>query len=221
MEVALIPCLRDNYAYLLWQDGSRDALVIDPSEAEPVERVLSARGLTLSAILNTHHHHDHVGGNAALVERRGKGLPVFGHHSDRGRIPEQNQFLADEQRFTQAGLSFRVLHVPGHTLGAVTYVSEGAAFTGDTLFAAGCGRLFEGTARDMYHSLNERLASLPVDTKIYCGHEYTEQNLRFAATLEPENVAIRDKRARVAELRGRGDPSSPSTLGAERATTPF
>src|SRR5690606_4122688 len=147
-----------------------------------------------------HHHWDHVGGNQALIERLGP-LRVYGHRSDEGRIPGQTERLDHEQRVREVGLDFRILHIPGHTTGAVAYVVEGTAFTGDTLFAAGCGRLFEGTAAMMYTSLNEILGSLPDETLVYCGHEYTEQNLRFALHVEPGNAAARDKAARVAELR--------------------
>ncbi len=220
MQVTIIPCLSDNYAYLLTAEGSRDAVVVDPSEAEPVQQELERQGLRLVGILCTHHHVDHVGGNSELVARH-PGIPVYGYESDRGRIPEQSVFLKHEEELTVAGLHFQALHIPGHTLGAVAYVGHGSTFTGDTLFASGCGRLFEGTPAMMYESLNVKLAKLPDETKVYCGHEYTASNLKFAAHVEPSNQAVKEKAARVAEARAAGKPTVPSTVADERATNPF
>jgi hydroxyacylglutathione hydrolase len=220
MEVVIVPCLKDNFGYVLLKAGSKRAVVVDASEAEPIERALEKLGVELGAVLATHHHMDHVGGNAELAARR-PGLRVFGHASDRGRIPAQTDFLEHGQTFEVEGISLRALHIPGHTLGAVAYVTDDAVFTGDTLFAAGCGRLFEGTPAEMYESLNVKLAELPDSTKVYCGHEYTASNLRFAAHVEPNNLEVKNKALRVAELRARGEPSVPSTLGEERATNPF
>jgi hydroxyacylglutathione hydrolase len=220
MLVTVIPCLRDNYAYLLRAPGSREALIVDPSESEPVLTELAAQELKLVGILCTHHHLDHVGGNEGLLARLGQ-MPVYGHTSDRGRIPGQTEFLSHGQAFAAAGLNFEVLYIPGHTLGAVAYVGHGAVFTGDTLFAAGCGRLFEGTPEMMYESLNSKLGALPDETLVYCGHEYTAANLKFAVHVEPGNQAAHDKARRVAELRDKGQPSVPSTIGEERATNPF
>jgi hydroxyacylglutathione hydrolase len=216
----LVPCLKDNYAYLLHHEGSRDALVVDASEEAPVVAALERLGLNPVAILATHHHVDHVGGNEGLLARFPK-LRVFGHRSDRGRIPGQSDFLDDGQELDAAGIGVKALHIPGHTLGAVAYVAEGAAFTGDTLFAAGCGRLFEGTAAQMYESLNLKLGALPDATRIYCGHEYTLSNLRFAETLEPGNPDIARKLAWAKAARDKGEPTLPSTLGEERLTNPF
>jgi len=220
VEVAIIPCFKDNYAYLLTTPGSKTAVVVDASEAEPVQAALDARGLTLGAILATHHHPDPVSGNAPLVERY-PGIPVYGSSHDRGRIPAQTHFVNDGDVLDVLGYSFRCLLVPGHTMGAVAYFGHGAVFTGDTLFAAGCGRLFEGTPAMMHESLNVKLGTLPPETRVYCGHEYTASNLRFAAHLEPGNRAVADKAARVAELRAKGEPTVPSTLAEERATNPF
>jgi hydroxyacylglutathione hydrolase len=220
MQVTIVPCLTDNYAYVLLAPGSKRAVVVDPSEAEPVERVLGELGVTLGAILATHHHLDHVGGNNALVQRY-PDTKVFGYVSDRGRIPAQTEFVEHGATVNVEGLSFRALYIPGHTLGAVAYFGEGAVFTGDTLFAAGCGRLFEGTPAQMYESLNVTLAALPESTLVYCGHEYTASNLRFAAHLEPENAAVTAKAERVAEQRARGRATVPSTLAEEKATNPF
>ena len=220
MHITPVPCLKDNYAYLIHADGSDATLVVDPSEAAPVVRALESAGLRLVGILNTHHHFDHVGGNEELLQRYGE-LPVFGYSTDRGRIPGQTVFLEHGGEFESAMLQFRALHIPGHTLGAVAYVVGDAVFTGDTMFAAGCGRLFEGTPAQMYESLNVKLGALPDSTRVFFGHEYTAKNLEFAAHVEPGNAAVRDKAKRVAELRGRGEFTTPSTLGEERGTNPF
>jgi hydroxyacylglutathione hydrolase len=220
VQVHLVPCLQDNYAYLLHRDGSSEALVVDPSDGAPVMAALEARGLRPVAILATHHHRDHVGGNDALLKQF-PGLRVFGHRSDHARIPGQSDDLEDEQDFQLAGIAIRALHIPGHTLGAVAYLAEGAAFTGDTLFAAGCGRLFEGSAEQMYASLHDKLGALPDDTRIYCGHEYTVKNLRFAQSIEPNNADVAAKLAWAQAARERGEPTLPSTLGDERRTNPF
>ena len=218
-QVVAVPCLRDNYAYIVHRSDSRQAVVIDPSEAAPVRQQLQQRGLELVAILNTHHHWDHVGGNEEL--RQPEGLPVYAHQSDMDeqRVPGQTHALTHEQRFEVAGLSFGVLHVPGHTLGAVSYCLDDMVFTGDTLFIAGCGRLFEGTPEMMHRSLTGTLAQLPPDTKVYCGHEYTAANLRFAATVEPGNAAVRDKLAWATAQGEKQQPTIPSTIATLRPVT--
>lgn len=220
MQVEIVPCLSDNYAYVLFRPGDRKAVVVDASEAEPVRRRLKELGLELGGILSTHHHADHVGGNLELLSEN-PGARVFGYASDRGRLPGLTDALEDGQGFGVAGFDFRALHIPGHTLGAVAYVAGDSVFTGDTLFVAGCGRLFEGSAEQMYESLNEKLAGLADNTKVYCGHEYTAKNLEFAAHMEPGNAAVREKAERVAAQRARGEPTVPSTIGEERATNPF
>jgi hydroxyacylglutathione hydrolase len=220
VEVVVVPCLKDNYAYVLRAPNGGRAVVVDASEAPPVQAALQKLGVPLGAILSTHHHPDHVLGNEELA-RRYPGIDVFGSAHDRGRIPAQTRELADGESITVEGLTFRCLLVPGHTLGAVAYFGHGAVFTGDTLFAGGCGRLFEGTPAMMHESLNVKLGALPDDTRVYCGHEYTANNLRFAAHLEPGNAAVSAKAARVAELRARNEPTVPSTLAEERATNPF
>ncbi len=222
MQVIAVPCLSDNYAYLIFADGSTDAAVVDPAEAAPVIKALAKHGLTLRAILNTHHHWDHVGGNEELVAKfPDNGIEIYGHDSDRGRIPGQTRFLADGQEFDAIGLHFSTRHIPGHTMGAIAYLVEGSVFTGDTLFAAGCGRLFEGTPAMMYRSLNETLGDLPDATQVFFGHEYTESNLRFAEAVEPENPEIIARIAKVREARQAGQPTTPSTMALERATNPF
>ncbi len=220
MRVIPVPCLSDNYAYLVARDGSDEAIVIDPSESEPVIAALEREKLRLVAIVNTHHHHDHVGGNEGLRARYGA-LPVYAHASDQGRVPAQTERVEEGKPFTVAGLTLDPLHVPGHTTGAVAYCIEDAVFTGDTLFVAGCGRLFEGTPEMMHRSLSEKLGRLPPATRVYCGHEYTVSNLRFAQHAEPDNQAVKDKLARAQALRERGEPTVPSTIGEELATNPF
>ncbi len=219
MRVLPVPCLSDNYAYLVTLDG-KDAVCVDPSEVTPVAEALGREGLRLVGILNTHHHHDHVGGNEGLLELFGK-MPVFAHESDQGRVPGQTHFVKEGHAADVAGLSFNPMHVPGHTTGAVSYFGHGVVFTGDTLFVAGCGRLFEGTPAMMHTSLWEKLGKLPGDTKVYCGHEYTAGNLRFAAHVEPENKHIQEKLSRVTAMRERGEMTIPSTMAEELLTNPF
>jgi hydroxyacylglutathione hydrolase len=220
MRVIPVPCLKDNYAYLLVADGSTRALVVDPSEAGPVVAAARQHGFTIAGILNTHHHWDHVGGNETLLNEYGD-IPVRGHASDDGRIPHLSHRLKDGESFEVEGLAFRVMHIPGHTLGAIAYITGDVVFTGDTMFAAGCGRLFEGTPAQMYVSLNEKLGSLPDETRVFFGHEYTQSNLRFALHVEPDNADARAKSERVAELRARGEFTTPSSIGDERRTNPF
>ncbi len=215
MSITPIPCLKDNYAYLVTCDATGKRAVVDPSEADPVLAALG--GAKLDAIWNTHHHWDHVGGNEALVQKLGV-ADVVGHASDRGRIACQTRFLEEGDAFELGALRVRVLHIPGHTTGAIAYVVEGdgapAVFTGDTLFVAGCGRLFEGTPAMMFESL-KKLAALPGETRVYCGHEYTAQNLRFAAHVEPQNTDV------AAAARAVNVPSVPSTIAAEKRINPF
>lgn len=194
--------------------------MVDPSEAAPVVSALEREGLRLVGILATHHHHDHVGGIEELLAKYGK-MPVFAHESDEGRVPGQTEKVKEGLPVSAGGLTFEPLHVPGHTTGAVAYFGHGAVFTGDTLFVAGCGRLFEGTPEMMYTSLCEKLAELPGETKVYCGHEYTASNLRFALYAEPDNAAAKVKQARVLAMRERGEPTVPSTIAEEIATNPF
>ena len=223
MRVVPIPCLSDNYAYLLVDDDAKLAAVVDASEAAPVLAAVAREDVRLLAVLSTHHHHDHVGGNEALGASI-RGLTIYGHRSDEGRIPGLGRPLDDGARFAIGSIEVEALHVPGHTLGALTYVARHAgerwAFTGDTLFLAGCGRLFEGTPAQMHASLS-RLGALPGDTKVACGHEYTAANLRFAAHVEPANRDVAARVERTAATRAEGRPTVPGTVAEELATNPF
>jgi hydroxyacylglutathione hydrolase len=220
--VALIPALRDNYVALLFAPDERSVAIIDPSEAEPVIRYLEDNGLQPLAIFNTHHHPDHVGGNREL--QKTYDLPVYGAAGDRDRIPGLTHPMYDGDRVTPAGLGRAgvVWDIPGHTRAhtAFVFADDGLLFAGDTLFAAGCGRLFEGTPEQMQASL-ARLATLPDTTRLYCGHEYTANNLRFASAVEPDNTDVRDKLTWAEATRERGEPTLPSTIGEEKRTNPF
>lgn len=219
MELVALAAFSDNYIWLL-HDGRR-ALVVDPGDAAPVAAALAGRNLQLAAILVTHHHADHVGGLDAL--RSLLQGPVFGPASE--RIPAPFTPLGDGDRIDAAGFGFEVIDVPGHTAGHIAYLHRPPAdapilFCGDTLFSAGCGRLFEGTAEQMLASLS-RLAALPGDTRVCCAHEYTLANLKFAAAVEPGNAAIRTHTAACEARRARGEPTLPSTIAREREINPF
>lgn len=222
MRIVPVPCLKDNYAYLVICEATNTAAVVDPSEAQPVIEAVQREGVTPRAIWNTHHHWDHTGGNKDLLGAYPE-LEVIAHVSDRGRIPGQTMFVEDGGEVALGKeLRARIIYNPGHTSGAISYhLPESAAvFTGDTLFLAGCGRLFEGTPVQMHGSLS-RLAALPDDTRIYCGHEYTASNLRFAAAVEPGNEAIQARAREVERTRTAGAPTIPGTMTDERATNPF
>ncbi|MCB1043598.1 MAG: hydroxyacylglutathione hydrolase [Acidobacteria bacterium] len=208
-----IACLKDNYAYLIVAPN-RKAAIVDPSETGPVMAAISRYQVELTCILNTHHHWDHVGGNSDLAQRF-PGIEIHGHISDRTRIPGQNVYHEHGDYWDWQGIHIEVLYNPGHTMGAISYRIEGSLFTGDTLFGAGCGRLFEGKPNDLYTSLNLVIGALPDDTKLYFGHEYTANNLRFAQMVEPNNRAI------TTRLNHLNSVSTPSTLFEERETNPF
>jgi hydroxyacylglutathione hydrolase len=216
MEIAIVPCLADNYAYLV--KAGEAIAVVDPSEPGPVRAALKARGWKLTHILNTHHHLDHTGGNLAL--KMEFGAVVVGPKKDAGRIPGIDVGVEEASGWAFAGAPVQVLEVPAHTRGAITFVMDGNAFTGDTLFAMGCGRLFEGDPAMMWTSLS-KLMRLPDATRIYCGHEYTENNGRFALTLEPGNKALAARMTEVRAARAGGETSMPSDMGLEKATNPF
>jgi hydroxyacylglutathione hydrolase len=219
LDVRPIGAFKDNYIWLI--RGLRDpraAAVVDPGDAAPVFSALAAEDLRLEAILATHHHADHVGGVAELVATTG--ARAFG--PARERMPTTVELMTGGAvaRIESLGLEFEVIDVPGHTAGHVAYAGHGAVFCGDTLFSAGCGRLFEGTAEEMLASLDS-LAALPAETRVFCGHEYTEANLRFAMAVEPGNSAIMDYVKRAASLRAAGRPTLPSTIGLEKRVNPF
>jgi hydroxyacylglutathione hydrolase len=229
MRVERIPTLRDNYTYLVIDEKTGEAAVIDAPEAEPVISRVSKLGVRLTQVLSTHHHPDHSGANPALAERYR--VPVRGHSSDAKRIPGFTDGVQEGDRVRVGELEAEVLFIPAHTRGHVAYHFPGAVFCGDTLFAAGCGRLFEGDPAMMHRALNVVLAALPDDTAVYCGHEYTENNLRFALTLEPGNAALQERFKWVSERRARRaadwhdatpeEMTIPSTIGEERRTNPF
>jgi hydroxyacylglutathione hydrolase len=222
MRIVPVACLKDNYAYLV-VTPSGDAAIVDASEADSVREALLREGVRARAIWSTHHHWDHVGGNEALARDLGV-HEIVGHMSDRGRLPGQTRFVDTDDVVHVGNLEARCIHIPGHTLGAVAYFldtgSERAVFTGDTLFCAGCGRLAEGTPAQMHASLT-LLLTLPADTRVYCGHEYTESNLRFAAHVEPGNADVRRAQERAASLRAAGAPTVGTTLEEERRVNPF
>ncbi|MBA1147145.1 hydroxyacylglutathione hydrolase [Ectothiorhodospiraceae bacterium WFHF3C12] len=217
MNIAPVRAFKDNYIWVL-QDDAGQAAVVDPGEAQPVIDYLREKGLTLTAILITHHHPDHVGGVPRLLETHD--VPVFGPGSE--RVPGMTAPLGqgDRAELEAMGLSFEVLDIPGHTAGHIAYVGHGVLFSGDTLFAAGCGKVFEGTPAQMHDSLS-KLAALPPETQIYCGHEYTEANLRFAAQVEPDNQAIQQRLETVAAQRRNDEVTLPSTIALELETNVF
>jgi hydroxyacylglutathione hydrolase len=219
LQVSPVRAFSDNYIWLIRAPADpAAAVVVDPGDDRPVEQALQAQGLQLGAILVTHHHADHVGGVRALAARHG--APVFG--PAREKMPCAVQALDDggKASLENLGLEFDVLAVPGHTLGHIAYAGHGTLFCGDTLFSAGCGRLFEGTPAQMLDSL-DRLAALPDATRVFCAHEYTLSNLKFAAVVEPGNGHVRDTLADVQQRRDRDEITLPSTLGRERLINPF
>jgi hydroxyacylglutathione hydrolase len=219
-RVALVPQLEDNYGYLLIGDGG-EALTIDPAEPERVLEAARREGARLTAVLNTHHHHDHSGGNLGLREAI-PGLRILGSARDGERIPGLTDPLENDQAFVAAGIRGRALPVACHTRAHLAFLFDGPVlFSGDTLFVAGCGRFFEGTADDMYRALYQVIGALAGDTLVYPGHEYTEKNLRFALTVEPDNQRVKEKLAEAIEKRRAGEPTVPSTLDDERAFNPF
>ncbi|MBW2412959.1 MAG: hydroxyacylglutathione hydrolase [Deltaproteobacteria bacterium] len=229
MKVERIPTLSDNYTYLIIDEATNEAAVVDAPEADPVVRRVDELGVRVTHVLSTHHHWDHSGANPELAERYG--APVLGHSSDSDRIPAFSQGLEEGDRVRIGELEARVVFIPAHTSGHIAYVFPDAAFTGDCLFAGGCGRLFEGDPGMMYAALNEKLAALPDATRVYCGHEYTQSNLEFAVTLEPGNAAVQSKLEAVRARRAGAaadwhdatdaEMTIPSTIGEEKATNPF
>jgi hydroxyacylglutathione hydrolase len=221
-DVVQVPVWTDNYAYLLiGEDG--DCALVDSPEAGPILALLAERGLRLTHIFNTHHHPDHIGANGELAEHH-PGLEIWGgvYDSEHSRIPGQTRALCHNERFHWAGSACRVLEIPGHTLGHIAYAwDHGVVFVGDTLFVGGCGRLFEGTPQMMEHSLYSVLGSLPGDSVLYCAHEYTEANLRFARSVDGDNAELLALSAKVSRARGEQRSTVPSLLRDEWAHNPF
>jgi len=220
VTVQAIPMLSDNYSWLLTEGTSRKIGIVDPAEADPAIAVLEAAGLKLDMIFLTHHHPDHVGGAEELRARYG--AVIVGNRADAHRLPRLDVPVHEGALVEFGVANARVIEVPGHTLGHIAYyfADGGLLFAGDTLFSMGCGRLFEGTAVQMFNSF-AKLAPLPDDTLLCCGHEYTEGNARFALQVEPGNEALRARAQEVAALRRQGLATVPVSLGVERATNPF
>jgi hydroxyacylglutathione hydrolase len=220
LQIEQIPALSDNYVYLVHEPQAGITAVVDPAVAAPVLDRLGVRGWKLDWILSTHHHADHTGGNLEL--KRATGCQIVGPQSDAARIPGIDLGLAEGDRFRLGDAEAEVLETPGHTSGHISYwfADAGALFCADTLFSLGCGRLFEGTPEQMWRSLS-KFAPLPDDALVYCGHEYTQANARFALSVDPDNAALQARAAEVDRLRAVGQPTVPSTLGAERAANPF
>ena len=214
MKVEIIPCLQDNYSYLIIDEDKLEACVVDPSEAKPIINYLSDKNINLKYILNTHHHYDHVGGNTELKKKFGS--VVLGFNGDAKRIPEIDILLKDNEIWNSGNFKAKIIHIPGHTKGHICFYffEENLLFTGDTLFSLGCGRIFEGTYEQMYNSLN-KLKSLPKETKIYCGHEYTLNNSKFCLEHDSENSSLIKKIEFIKQQRNNSLPTIPSTLQDE------
>tara|TARA_B110001450_G_scaffold189151_1_gene177236 strand:+ start:22 stop:741 length:720 start_codon:yes stop_codon:yes gene_type:complete len=214
MKIQIIPCLQDNYSYLIIDEKNNIACVIDPSEADPIIKYLEENNIKLKFILNTHHHYDHVGGNQKLKEKYG--ASVIGYKGDKERIPEIDILLNDQETWIHKNFEAKIIHIPGHTLGHICFYfyKEESVFTGDTLFSLGCGRIFEGTYSQMFNSLM-KLKELPESTKVYCGHEYTKKNLDFCLTYDANNKNLKTKVHQVDERLKNGLPSIPSTIKDE------
>ncbi|OIQ86568.1 hydroxyacylglutathione hydrolase [mine drainage metagenome] len=216
LEVIPVPAFRDNYIWLLQAKGH--AVVVDPGDDAPVVAQLQARDLVLDAILITHHHDDHTGGVKALLEAYP--AAVYAPAGETYTFPHHAVHEGDSVDLTGIGVRLQVMETPGHTLDHVVYYGANSLFCGDTLFGCGCGRLFEGSCSQLYHSL-QRLARLPAETRVYCAHEYTQHNIRFARTLDPGNAALAQREVETDRCRARGNASLPSSIGLERATNPF
>ena len=220
VEIVRIPVLSDNYVWLVHEPGSGETTVIDPAVSEPVLAEAEARGWRITQIWNTHWHPDHTGGNEAI--KAATGSTVTAPAAEHERIPTADRLVREGGSVSLGPVVARVMEVHGHTAGHIAYhlPSEGAVFVGDTLFAMGCGRLFEGTAAQM-HANMQRLAALPEDTQVYCAHEYTLSNGRFAVVAEPDNPAVAERLRAVEAARAEGKATVPTTIGLERATNPF
>jgi hydroxyacylglutathione hydrolase len=219
LEIVPVPVLNDNYVWLVHDPASRETVAVDPSVAEPVLDAAAARGWRITQVWNTHWHPDHTGGNDAI--RAATGCTITGP-AEAERVSKMDRIVAGGDHARIGEFEAELIDIPAHTAGHIAFhlPAAGTAFVGDTLFAMGCGRLFEGDAAQMFESLG-KLAALPPETRIYCGHEYTFANGRFALTVEPDNQALVERVAEVAEMRERGEVTLPTTIALERATNPF
>ena len=219
MIVEIIPCLSDNYSYVIYDKETNTVSIVDPAEFEPCDKVIN-KYKKLDFILNTHHHIDHVGANLELKQKYN--CKILGSSSDKDRIPGIDIFLKENQKQKIGNLEFEVIFVPGHTKGHIAFFfsKEKIAFTGDTLFSLGCGRVFEGTHEEMFNSLN-KIKDLPPETKIYCGHEYTKSNLNFCLAYDTKNTFLKDKKSEVLKKLNSNLPTIPSYLGQEIKTNIF
>ena len=220
MDIEIIPCLNDNYSYLLKDNQTDTVAIIDPSEFGPCDKKINQKYKKLDFILNTHHHFDHVGGNTELKKKYSS--KILGFREDQKRIPAIDVLLKDGQEFRIGGLNFRTIFIPGHTLGHIAFYleKEKIVFTGDTLFSLGCGRIFEGTYQQMFDSLN-KIKSLPGDTEIYCGHEYTNNNLEFCLKFNPNNNYLKEKEKIIKAKIKEKKPTIPTTIKDEIQTNIF
>ena len=214
MKIEIIPCLNDNYSYLIHDEISNTVAIVDPSEFVPCDTIISKNYQKLDFILNTHHHYDHVGGNEELKKKYNS--KVLGFENDKNRIPQIDTVLKDNQEFKIGTLNFITIFIPGHTRGHVAFYfkKERVVFTGDTLFSLGCGRVFEGTYKQMFQSLN-KLKNLPGETKVYCGHEYTFKNLEFCLKFNPNNDFLKKKKNDIKLSLKNKKPTIPSTIADE------
>ena len=214
MEVIIVPCLNDNYSYLIFDENNKNACVIDPSESVPIIKIIEKNKLRLKYILNTHHHFDHVGGNKELKKRYNS--KILGFKNDKSRIPEIDILLENNQIWKDGNFEAKIYHIPGHTSGHIAFhfFKEKKIFTGDTLFSLGCGRVFEGTHEQMFNSLN-KFKKLSFDTEIYCGHEYTMHNSYFCSANDPQNLDLKKKIFQIKEKIKNGLPTIPSILADE------
>lgn len=220
IEIIRIPVLSDNYVWLVHEPDSGETMVVDPAVAEPVLAEVDARGWAITQIWNTHWHPDHTGGNAAIKEATG--CTITGPAAEQERIPTLDRLVAEGDTVSLGAVNAKVIDVPAHTAGHIAYhfADDRAAFVGDTLFAMGCGRLFEGTAAQMYANMR-KLEALGDDTRVYCAHEYTLSNGKFALTVEPDNEALVERMAQVTAMREAGEATVPTSIKLERATNPF
>jgi len=214
MKIQIIPCLHDNYSYLVIDEKNNIACAIDPSEAKPIIKYLEKKNISLKYILNTHHHYDHVGGNQELKKKYN--ARVIGYKGDKHRIPEIDTLVDDQEIWKQESFEAKIIHIPGHTLGHICFYffNEEAAFTGDTLFSLGCGKIFEGSYEQMFNSLM-KIKALPLKTKIYCGHEYTKQNAKFCITHDKNNENLKNKIKIIDKKLENNLPTIPSTIKEE------